>query len=264
MNHALLPLTRQTLAEQFATCGLQAGQTLLVHSSMKSLGTYVIGGAQTVIEALLHVLGSGTLMMPTHTTENTEPSRWSEPPVPPAWWAMIRAETPAYDPARTPTRGMGILPELFRTYPGVLRSRHPIGSFAAYGPQAQFLTEHHELSFMFGEQSPLGRLYALDGHVLLLGVPHSNNTSLHLAEYRARYPGRKVIEEGAAMWVNGERCWVVSDDLDPNTEDFDRIGAAFEAHYRLASGKVGQADVRLMRQRLLVDYAVAWMERYRR
>ena len=110
-----LPLTVDSLTEQLGVCGLQAGQTVLVHSSMSKLG-WVAGGAQAVIQALLRVLGEdGTLMMPTHTTQNTDPGNWSNPPVPESWVPIIRANTPAFDPAITPTRGMGVIPELFRT-----------------------------------------------------------------------------------------------------------------------------------------------------
>lgn len=265
MDTPLSPLTVNTLAEQFAACGLTRGQTVLMHSSMKRLGVWVVGGPVAVIQALLRVLGpEGTLMMPTHTTDNTEPSRWGNPPVPPMWWPIIRAESPAYDPAITPTRQMGIIPELFRTWPGVLRSDHPIGSFAALGANAPFLIAGHALPNMFGETSPIARLYDLDGHVLLLGVGHDNNTSLHLAEYRASWPSKTKIKEGAAVLVNGERRWLTFDDIELDVDDFERIGAAFEQRYNITHGRVGKATVRLMRQRPLVDFAQRWIERNRR
>lgn len=261
---AVSPLTVKILIEQFSACGLAAGQTVLMHSSMKSLGTWVAGGPVAVIQALLHVLGAdGTLMMPAHTTENTEPSRWGEPPVPPMWWPIIRAESPAYDPAITPTRQMGIIAELFRTWHGARRSDHPIGSFAAVGKHADFLTSSHALPNMFGETSPIARLYDLDGYVLLLGVGHDNNTSLHLAEYRAHWRGKTTIKEGAAVLVNGERRWLTFDDIELETDDFNLIGAEFEKRYNITHAHVGAATVRLMRQRPLVDFAQRWIERNR-
>src|SRR5512145_3308437 len=156
-----LPLTYADLVNQFATCGLAAGQTVLVHSSLSRLG-WVVGGAVDVLRALLTVLGStGTLMMPTHTGDNSDPATWCNPPVPEPSWPITRQNRPAYDPARTPTRGMGVIPELFRTWPGVLRSAHPFVSFAAYGPQAAYLTaDHLNLELPLGEDSPLGKLYA--------------------------------------------------------------------------------------------------------
>lgn len=253
-------MTSESLVAQLAACGLQAGQTVLVHSSMSKLG-WVAGGAQAVIQALLDVLGDdGTLMMPTHTTQNTDPANWSNPPVPETWVPIIRAHTPAYDPATTPTRGMGVIPELFRTWPGTLRSGHPIGSFAARGPNATRLTRNHHLLDMFGDGSPLGTLYELDGYVLLLGVDHGNNTSLHLAENRATWPGKFFIPEATAMLVENAREWVSFKMLALETDDFNAVGEAYEAQAGIRRGRVGQAEVRLIRQRPLIDFAVEWME----
>lgn len=255
------PLTVESLAEQFAACGLAAGQTVLVHSAMSRIG-WIAGGPEAVILALLQVLTpSGTLMMPSHSASNTDPAHWQNPPVPLEWVPIIRAHTPPYNPATTPTREMGVIAELFRTWPGAVRSAHPIGSFAALGPNAETLTAGHTLKDMFGETSPLGKLYALDGHVLLLGVGHSNNTSLHLAENRAQWPGRRMIPEGTAMLVDGARQWVHFEMLQLETDDFDAIGAAFEQGAQ--PGRVGNASVRFFRQRPIVDFAVEWMEKNR-
>src|SRR5687768_2870661 len=105
----------------------------MLHSSMHSVG-FVAGGAQAVVQALLDVLGpEGTLVVPTHTPENTDPAGWSRPPVPQAWWATIREETPGFDPDRTPSRWMGRIAETVRCWPGALRSDHPQVSCAAIG-----------------------------------------------------------------------------------------------------------------------------------
>jgi aminoglycoside 3-N-acetyltransferase len=260
-NHAL-PLTFDSLVEQLAACGLAAGQTVLVHSALSRLG-WVVGGAVTVNQALLHLLGDdGTLMMPTHTTGNTDPANWRNPPAPESWWQTIRDHMPAYDPAITPTRVMGQIPEVFRTMPNVRRSNHPVASFAARGKHAAALTADHPLTPMLGDGSPIGRLYDLDGYVLLLGVTHENNTSLHLAEYRADFT-KKYVDDGTAMRVDGQRQWVPFRMLALNDEDFEPIGAAYEAAFNLPVHRVGKANVRLLRQRPLVDFAVEWMNKHR-
>lgn len=257
------PLTLDSLAEQLAACGLAAGQTVVVHMSMSKLG-WIAGGPVTVIRALQRVLTpSGTLMMPTFTTDNTDPAYWQHPPVPEAWIPIIRAELPAYEPAVTPSRQMGVVAELFRTLPGVLRSAHPIGSLAAVGAQAAYLTGDHRLTEEFGPTSPFGRLYELDGYVLLMGVDHGNNTSLHMAETRAHWPGKKIIRQGTAMLVNGVRQWVEFEEVDYNADDFAAMGDAYEAEFGFQRGQVGRAEVRLLKQRPLVDYAVTWLERNR-
>ena len=258
--------TISSLTEEFVAAGLQQGMTVLVHSSMKQIGGWVVGGAEAVLYALLDAIGDdGTLMMPTHTTDNTDPSRWQNPPIPEAWWQITRDNMPPYHPATSITRQMGILPEQFRRWDGVLRSNHPIGSFAAKGKYAKALTSNHDLAEMFGDGSPISALYDLDGYVMLLGVPYDNCTSLHLAEYRADFLGKEMISEGCAMLVDGERQWVRFEMLALETDDFDHIGALYEQANpdAVRYGTVGKATTRLFKVRPLVDFAVDWMTKHR-
>ena len=257
------PLTIDSIAEQLAAVGLAAGQTVLVHSALSKLG-WITGGPEAVIMALLKVLGpQGTLMMPTHTTQNTDPAMWQHPPVPESWITVIRENMPAYNPATTPTREMGALPELFRTWPGAVRSDHPVASFAALGPNAAYLTADHRIEYDVGDGSPIGKLYELDGCVLLLGVGHGNNTSLHLAEFRSDWPGKPRVKTGSAMLVDGKRQWVAYEGLDINSDDFEQLGTDYEARHPVQRGKVGNAEVRFFRQRPIVDFAVEWIPQHR-
>jgi aminoglycoside 3-N-acetyltransferase len=257
------PLTVASLTQHLQDCGLAAGQTILVHMAMSKLG-WIIGGAQAVILALLAAVGeSGTLMMTTNNSGNTDPSEWQNPPVPEEWWQMIRDHTPAYNPLTTPTEGMGRVPELFRTWPGAVRSAHPAFSLAALGPNAGYLVADHALNEDSGDRSPLGKLYELDGHVLLLGVDHWNNTSLHLAEFRANYPGKRSIATGSAMLVEGRRQWVTYETPETDSADFGEIGDAFDAAHNIVLQHINEAQVRFFRQRLVVDFAVEWLEQHR-
>jgi aminoglycoside 3-N-acetyltransferase len=79
------PVTRESLAADLGRLGVRPGSVLLAHSSLSALG-WVCGGAQAVIEALLDALGpQGTLVVPAHTTGNSEPSQWRNPPMPEDW-----------------------------------------------------------------------------------------------------------------------------------------------------------------------------------
>jgi aminoglycoside 3-N-acetyltransferase len=256
------PHTTATLTTDLRALGVVPGDVLLVHSSVKSLG-FVAGGVQAVVKALLAAVGpQGTLVVPTHTSENTDPAGWQYPPVPEHWWPVIRSETPGFDPGRTPSRWVGVLPEAVRTWPGALRSSHPQVSCAALGARAREVTAEHDLTESHGERSPIGAVYRLGGKVLLLGCGHDSNTSLHLAERRQAAP--PMGETGAAIRdADGTSRWATWTDLVTGEDDFAQVGAAFEETDAVTVGPVGSATARLMDQRPLVDFAVDWMARNR-
>jgi aminoglycoside 3-N-acetyltransferase len=258
--------TVESLRTDFKTLGIKEGMVLLVHSSLSTVG-WVCGGAVAVIIALQKVLGeTGTLVMPTHSTDLSEPSQWENPPVPESWWQTIRETMPAYDPDLTPTRSMGKIVETFRRQKGALRSTHPQNSFCARGPQASYIIENHSLAFGMGDHSPLARIYDLHGFVLLLGVGHSNNTSIHLAEYRVDFLTKRVVQESAPISQAGSRVWRTFENIDVDASDFDRIGEDFlhsDAGKVVRQGKVGIADCQLMPQPAIVDFAVDWLEKNR-
>lgn len=244
--------------------GLTEGRTVMVHASLSRFG-FICGGAQVVIEALLDCVGpEGTVVMPAQSWKNSDPEtgvHWEEPE---AWWQAIRDHWPAYDPDITPTNSMGAVAEMFRKWPGARRSGHPVRSVAAYGKYADYVTGRHDLSNIFGDGSPIGRLYKLDALVLLFGVGYDKNTSLHLADARADYPGKHLSTEHCAMLVDGVRQWTAYRTLSVDGADFEAIGAAFEQQGRVAKRQLGSGCIRLMRQRELVDHAVAWIEANRR
>ena len=255
-----LLVTKTTLVNELKELGVNKGMTLIVHSSLSSIG-WVCGGAPTVIMALQEVLTEeGTLVMPTHTGNNSEPSDWGNPPVPKEWWQPIREEMPGFMAETTPTFFMGAIPECFRNFPNVVRSDHPTVSFAAWGKHADYIVANHELTYELGNQSPLGKIYELNGHILLLGVSYDSNTSMHLAEHRVEnYPTK---QSGSAIIEDGIRKWATYTSLIYQDEMFEEIGKEFETSINidiLTNGHIGKAPSKLIKQVPLVDFTQQYL-----
>lgn len=257
------PITKNEIKDALYQVGLKEGSIVMVHTSLGSIG-YVCGGAQAVIETLMEIVGTeGTIMMPTQSWKNLDPEDGVHWTVAEEDWQIIRDNWPAYDKNLTPTNSMGAVAEMFRLWPGTIRSDHPARSVSAWGKYASYLASNHDLSNIFGDGSPVGKLYELDGSVLMIGVDYDKNTSLHLADARAEYPGKHNCMEHSAIMENGHRIWKEYETLFVDGEDFKEIGAALEKEHEVRHGMLGGAELRFMRQRELVDFAVKWIEENR-
>lgn len=228
----LNPLTPKELARQLADLGVERGGVLVVHSSFRAVGP-VEGGPAGLIEALLEALGpEGTLVMPSFTD-------WDD-------------DTP-FDPERTPCRHLGIVPDTFWRMPGVLRSDSP-HSFAARGPHAAEICRPHPPDLPHGPDSPIGRVHDLDGQVLLLGVGHDANTTIHLAEYYAGVPYR--IAKYCTVLVDGVPTRVDYGEIDHCCRNFALAGQWLNERGLERRRRVGRAAARLVRARDVVSTVV--------
>lgn len=251
------PITVSRLIEGFKSIGIEEGMTLIVHSSLSSIG-WVCGGAVAVIDSLIECIGKkGNLVMPSHSGDYSEPSYWCNPSVPKEWYDVIRNEMPVFNSKITPCRGMGVIAQTFLNYDGVIRSNHPQVSFSAYGRDKEFITDNHKLDYGLSDTSPLGRLYELDAKVLLIGVLYTNNTSFHLGEYRSNC--RDEYIEYAPILENGERLWKGFKELEIDSDGFEYIGECFEKEYNVLNYKIGNANCKLFSQRECVDFATKFL-----
>ena len=261
MNDFKGPLTTaSTLFNALREVGLDTGDVVCVHAALSNLG-YVCGGARTVVDTLIELLGpDGTLMMPTYTRDTADPREWQYPPAPPEWLDRLVEETPPYDPLKSPTQRMGLISELFRTYPNVRRSGHPVSSVAAHGPQAQFLTEKVGLNNRFGPESPYGRLTKIGGKILLLGAPFETMSLLHLSQYLIGWG--TPVQKSACMLVDGVRQWVKFDDfVFPHDWSTDCVQAMVDTGLAVFSGSA-KSHILCVDAARAVEFTLAWRKEH--
>jgi aminoglycoside 3-N-acetyltransferase len=249
--------TRNTLAADFARLGMTNGQLVVVHSSLSNIG-YVLGGAQTVVRALLDTIRSeGTLVMPAFSPEVSDPANWSDHDFRDDELKAAQEEVPTFDPAVTPT-SMGAIAEGFRTWPGVVRSAHPQVSVAARGPLADRIISPHELAWAQGNGSPFHRLYDLNAKLLLLGVGFNRATMLHYAESLVPHGRQKTRR--IPIDQDGKRIWASAPDAgDHLNTHFPLVGEQFLPAGRASTGRVGRAHCILASCRDVVDFAKEYL-----
>lgn len=253
-SHSGVPATRERLAHDLRALGLRAGDLVMVHASVRSLGP-VKGGVAAVVKATLDAIGpEGTLA----AYVDYEPFHDEADPDPPVFDKLTARAALDH----------GVLAETIRTWPGSLRSDHPGAGVAAIGARADWLTRDHPFDFGYGAGTPLARLVESDGKVLVLGSPLDRITLLHFAEDRAVLRGKRVVRYRVLMhgpegptWIDFEEFDTSLPCVDGMPEDlFQRIGTAALAAGIGVRGRVGASDAALFDARELADFAVEWME----
>lgn len=219
------------MADQLRALGVRAGGVLLVHTSFRAVRP-VEGGPRGLIDALRDALGpDGTLVMPSWTGSDDEP----------------------FDPAATPASpDLGVVAETFRRLPGVRRSGH-LFAFAAAGPAAERVVTGPLPLPPHVPASPVGRVHDLDGQVLLLGVGHDADTTLHLAELLAGVSYR--VPKHVTVLRDGRPVRVDYAENDHCCERFALADGWLRERGLQREGPVGHAAARLVRARDVVRVA---------
>ncbi len=234
-------VTRAEIVAGLREVGLQPGDLVQVHSSLSSFG-YVEGGAEAVVDALLEAVGpEGTLMVPTFNHMAREAFDGSDE---------------IFD-VRTTRSINGAITEAVRLRPEAHRSMHPTHPYAAIGPRAQWLTSEHLMLKTFDERSPLGKLVAAGGKIVLLGVGMNSNTAAHVAETKANVPcmgyrrnrrlvrleDGSVIEAWGVLWRGPGKCKI----------EWQAIEGELRRRSLIRDTRIGEAHVMLMLGRDMVD-----------
>ncbi|TCP69313.1 aminoglycoside N(3)-acetyltransferase [Baia soyae] len=250
-------ITLESLKEDLRNLGVCEGMTLIVHSSLSKLG-WVCGGAAVVCRALMEIVtNQGTIIMPTQTAGNSDPAHWVAPPAPEDWWESIREHMPPYESTYTPTMGMGVVPELFRTLPRVVRSEHPTWSFAAWGKDADEIVANHTIDIGFGPNSPLDQLLAKRGYVLHLGSTLDTTTFWHRAEYECNVA---TTTYACAMIEDGTRVWKTFSHIEVDAEPFVAMGEKWKKEVDCVSGLIGKGECYLFPVQPAHEFAVSYLQ----
>lgn len=163
--------TEESILNQLKQMNINSKGTIIVHSSMKSIGN-VEGGADAVLDTFITYMKEGLLVFPTHT------------------WRDVNKDQPIFDVENTPSH-VGILTEKFRTRPGVVRSLHPTHSVAALGKNAdRFVEENEKYDTPCARGSSWGKLLDFEAKIILIGVDLKRNTFIHGIEEWMDIPGR--------------------------------------------------------------------------
>lgn len=224
------------MVRQLRTIGVERGSLLLVHTAFSQVAP-VVGGPQGLIDALLASLGDdGTLVMPSMSDDDEHP----------------------FDAGSTPCLAMGVVADTFWRMSGVQRSDSP-HAFAAVGPLAVEITAAHPVHTPHGLDSPVGRVFERDGSVLLIGVGHDANTTIHLAEnmagVRYRCPKYAMVRDAGRV-VRYDYA-----EVDHCCQNFALMDQWLESQGEQRRGMVGHATARLMRARSAVEIARAHLRR---
>lgn len=239
-------LSKNDLVHSFRTIGLQPGDTLLVHSSYKSLGG-VEGGPQTVIAALLEVLGTeGTLIMPTFNFDFCKGEPW--------------------DVRNTPSH-MGAMTNMVREHPEAKRVFHPIYSFAILGKHAEFLTKERYKS-SYGPNSLFAKLRQLDGKIIVIGLRYTDSMTFfhHVEEmegvdyrYMKGFTGMITDENGNTY---EDTFTMLVRDLEKGViTEVDPMGELMEEAGVITVQKIGEAKVCLMKADEVYKFTAREMRR---
>ncbi len=230
------PSSSKTLIQNLLELGIKPGGVLLVHTAFSKIKP-IEGGPLGLISALRSALGAdGTLVMPSMSYDDDQ----------------------VFDKTQSHCAQLGITADTFWRLPGVLRSDNN-HAFAAIGLHAEQIIAPHPIDIPHGLNSPVGRVYELDGQVLLLGVDHGSNTTIHLCENLAgvRYWRDKYI----TVLKDGQPTRFDYREIDHCCQNFALVDGWLDEKQNQRHGRIGNAEVRLMRSRDIVNVVTSHLEK---
>ena len=250
--------SKDELIALFHKLGIRPGMTLEVHAALSKFG-YIIGGAETFVDALLELLGpEGTIVVPFQRGDAGDPAEFVNPPVVYELHEKLRKDAPAFDALTSDMYHMSVVYENLRRRKNVSISPHPTMGFAAIGKNARNICSAQPLDFPFGKGSPLEKLVDAGAYCLLAGVSYDNMTVLHYGESLSKI--RPLIKNGAAVREGGKtvRKEFLLEDLDSSDGSFMEIGEKLEARGLVSVIKKDKLELRLLRADIAAKEAYSY------
>ena len=236
-------LTRQEISHGLRSLGINSGDVLHVHSSMRALGP-VEGGFDSLVGAFSDVIGmEGILSVPTHT------------------WNIVSDDQPVFHQLHTRSN-LGAFPNYFLDRPDSLRSIHPTHSVAAIGSRAaEFVAGHENDSTACSPEGPYGKLIGLDGKVVLLGVNLNRCTFFHCLEELAGCGEIWSLQmDPVKRWTiaadGSERCLAYRGHINGVSHHFYRAEYDLLAEKILIQSFIGPCPVKVLSARKAADWLV--------
>lgn len=244
-------LTKEDIKAALQRLGIKKGMLLYVSASMKAF-RYVVGGSQSLIEAIMETVGyDGTIVMAAPTRHLCDPIEVRKIPRDRADEA--RRNTLPFNKRLSVPSGVGEVAVQFMRNDAVLRSNHPMVSFLAWGKYAKLIVEKHPLHFGMNQESPLGKIKEYNGYVLNVGVDYNRCEIFHLAQYMTmRCPIRIYscpIEKSGAV------SWIQLLDLELNNKSYNEIGKIMEDRQIVSTTYLGNSFCRLYAAKSAQDCA---------
>lgn len=239
-------ITKDKIKNILQDMGIQKGMLLLVEVDCSMIG-YIVGGAQTLIDALKELIGyEGTILVPAFTPQLLDPA-CSHIPFVRSEWSDIRKAMPAFDHRQTLPLKHEVFENQFLRGEGVARSFHPLFSFAAWGKYAKLLCDRHSLHFAFSKDSPLGKLHELNGYVLQIGKQYQHCNIFYLSKYYNHQSAIRVLR--APIEQNHEVRWKDLLEVELSNRGFKEIGHLLEEQKKVKKASVHKTEAVLFSAR---------------
>ena len=240
--------TKQSLINDIKNAGIINNKTLMIHSSMKSIGE-VEGGAETVLDSFIEYMKEGLLLFPTHS------------------WSKENLKNNTYDYKKEPSC-VGILPNLFLKRDGAYRSMHPTHSVTAMGEGAiEYIKKDDYVYTPCKRYGCFGSLYDVDAQILFLGAPLTTNTFIHSIEEWLEIPNRlsekpRVIiileKDGSKREIDFYEHSHLLGDVSKN---YDKIESALLYNGYAHTAKIGDAFCYVVKARPMADMVISFLKK---